>query len=203
MDSIEAVRVGIQNGADAVEVDVRLNTAGGLVLSHNWDKSMEYRGCTALAEVFELIVQHKQIGINCDIKEEEAVPAILALAENMGLGPDQLIFTGESSPRLLSAHPEICKKADVWLNVGGVSETPLDTLIAECRRLGVRALNIDFNGDMAPLIPRIIACGLQVSVWTLNDGESLKRAFALGVLNVTTRDTRLAVKARGMSSLGV
>jgi glycerophosphoryl diester phosphodiesterase len=198
MDSIEAIRVGIQNGADAVEVDVRLNAAGGLILSHNWDKGMEYQGCPALAEAFELVIQHKRIGINCDIKEEKSLPAILALAENMGLGPERLILTGEASLPLLSAHPEIGKKADVWLNVEGVSETLLDPLIAECRLLGIRALNIDFNGDMVPLIPRIIACGFQLSMWTLNDRESLKRAFALGVLNVTTRDTRLAVQIRGM-----
>jgi glycerophosphoryl diester phosphodiesterase len=198
MDSIDAVRVGIQNGADAVEVDVRLNVAGVLVLSHNRDKGMAYQGCPTLADAFELVMRDKRIGINCDVKEEEAVPAILVLAENMGLGPEQLIFTGASSLPLLSAHPEIGKKADVWLNVGGVTETRLDPLIAECRRLGVRALNIDFNGDMTPLIPRIIASGLQVSVWTLNDRESLQRAFALGVLNVTTCDTRLAVAMRGM-----
>jgi glycerophosphoryl diester phosphodiesterase len=56
-----------------------------------------------------------------------------------------------------------------------------------------------------PLLPLILplkARGIQASLWTLNKREPLARAFNLGVLNVTTQDTRLAVELRGTGKPG-
>jgi glycerophosphoryl diester phosphodiesterase len=230
-DSLESVRAGILNGADAVEVDVRSNGEGALILSHDRDESRTYQGHASLADVFELAVRNKRIGVNCDLKERETVRAVLHLAEEMGMGPDQLILTGSSVPSMLAADPEIAEKAAVWLNIEGIGEdyyrtgaevlkpfrhlitdsssgdkllralaghidALIDPIITDCRRLGVRAVNMPFIEELTPFMPRFITGGLQVSVWTLNKRESLDQAFGLGVLNVTTRDTSLAVERR-------
>ncbi|GHT98064.1 hypothetical protein FACS1894142_3880 [Spirochaetia bacterium] len=225
-DSIESVIAGIANGADAVEVDVRFNRRHELILSHNRDETGEYPLRPRLAEAFEPVLKDSRIGINCDIKERETVPAVLKLAEKMGLGPEQLILTGSSVPSMLEQDREIVKKASLWLNIeeivgdyfradaelleffrsvmeNGALQAPagyydklIEPLTANCLRLGVKAVNMPFREAFIPLIPHFIARGLQVSVWTLNNAEALKQAVGLGVLNITTRDTRLAVAIR-------
>jgi glycerophosphoryl diester phosphodiesterase len=213
-----------------VEVDIRRNSAGELILSHDRDESGAYRGRATLAEAFGLVIRDGRAGINCDVKEREAIPAILDLAGRMGLGSGRLIFTGSAAPSTLRDAPEIAKNARVWLNIEEIAEEyyrsgvaapycslsgpcrrdceipealqSLDSLIdpvaEDCLRLGVEALNMPFADPLLPLIPRFKARGLQVSLWTLNKREPLERAFGLEVLNVTTRDTRLALEVRAM-----
>jgi glycerophosphoryl diester phosphodiesterase len=229
-DSAASIQAGIQNRADAVEVDVRCNSAGELVLSHDEDGSGAYRGAVTLAEAFDLVVQDGRLGINCDVKEAEAIPAILRLAGSKGLGPDRLILTGSAGPSILQENREIAEKASVWLNIEEIAEDYYRTgapvfescrhlvnpekhgheilaalpsleflvepLIKDCLALGVPVLNMPYAEPLLPLIPRFKAGGLQVSLWTLNQREPLERAFSLGVLNITTRDTRLAVEVR-------
>jgi glycerophosphoryl diester phosphodiesterase len=222
-DSIESINAGIRNGADAVEVDVRLNGKGVLILSHDKDESRAYPGAVALTEAFEIIVANKRIGINCDVKERETVPAILALAAEEGIGSKQLILTGSSTPSMLAADSGIVKKAAVWLNIEEIVEdyyrigaavikpyihlidakshwyelgALIEPIITDCLRLGVGAVNVPYTEQTKPLIARFIAGGLPVSVWTLNDRKSIEQAFEMGVINVTTRDTKLAVEVR-------
>ncbi|MDR0624235.1 MAG: glycerophosphodiester phosphodiesterase [Treponema sp.] len=236
-DSLDSIRAGIRNGADAVEVDIRCNSAGEIVLSHDRDESGAYRGCASLAEAFDLVIRDGRIGINCDVKERETIPAILNLAGRMGLGPGRLILTGSAAPSTLREAPEIAENAGVWLNIEEIAEdyyrhnepaleccrgligpdkqgheilealpSP-DLLFApavrDCLNLGVRALNMPCTETLLPLIPRLKDRGIQVSLWTLNKRETLERAFGLGVLNITTRDTRLAVKLRGIGKPGL
>jgi glycerophosphoryl diester phosphodiesterase len=218
-----------------VEVDVRLNSAGELILSHDRDKSGVYRGRASLAEAFDLVIRSGGIGINCDVKEREIIPAVLDLAGRKGLGPDRLILTGSAAPSTLREAPETAKKADLWLNIEEVVEdyyrtgAPvlepyrsligldkkdceilttfpsvdflLDSIVRDCLDLGVRAMNMPYEAKLLPLVPRFKAGGIQVSLWTLNKRETLERAFGLGVLNITTRDTLLAaaVRERGKS----
>ncbi|MDR2096819.1 MAG: glycerophosphodiester phosphodiesterase [Treponema sp.] len=233
-DSPDSIRAGIRNGADAVEVDVRINSSGELVLSHDRDESGAYRGCATLAEAFELVIRDGRIGINCDVKERETIPAILDLAGRKGLGPDRLVLTGSAAPSTLRGSPEIARNAGVWLNIEEIVEdyyrigspalepyrsligdgkheyeilaalpSPdflLDPIVKDCLSLGVGAVNMPYAEPLLALIPRFKAGGIQVSLWTLNKRETLARAFGLGVLNITTRDTLLALEVRGRTS---
>jgi glycerophosphoryl diester phosphodiesterase len=235
-DSLDSILAGIRNGADAVEVDIRRNSAGELVLSHDRDESGAYRGRVTLAEAFDLVIRDGGMGINCDVKERETIPAILDLAGRRGLGPGRLILTGSAAPSTLREAPETAKKAGVWLNIEEIAEdyyrsgapalepyrgvigpgkqgheilealpSPdflLDPIVQDCLSLGVRAVNMPYTEPLLPLIPRLKARGIQVSLWTLNEPEPLKQAFGLGVLNITTRDTRLAVELRGIAGPG-
>jgi glycerophosphoryl diester phosphodiesterase len=234
-DSLDSIRQGIRNGADAVEVDIRRNSAGELVLSHDRDESGDYRGCASLAEAFDLVMGNPRIGINGDVKERETIPAILDLAGRKGLGPDLLILTGSAAPSTLKEMPEITKKAGVWLDIEEMvkerhpgiltpelcrilagSDTPgceflealpppdflLEPIVEDCLSLGVRVINMPWAEPLLPLIPRFKTRGIQISLWTLDKRELLERAFGLGVLNITTRDTRLALDVRANLSPG-
>ncbi|MDR3138380.1 MAG: glycerophosphodiester phosphodiesterase [Treponema sp.] len=200
-DSLESVRRGIRFGADAVEVDVRLDKGGLLILSHDKEESRDYPGHARLADVFSLALENGSLAVNCDVKEREAVPAILRLGAEMGMEKERLILTGSSSPAMLRENPGMVKAASFWLNVEELEEDyyragRIEPLIAACLGLGVRVLNMPFADPCIRLIPRIQAAGMGVSVWTLNEETPLRRAFGLGVVNVTTCESRRAVELR-------
>jgi hypothetical protein len=73
----------------------------------------------------------------------------------------------------------------------------LDPIVKDCVSLGVGVINMPWAEPLLPLIPRFKTRGIQISLWTLDKREILERAFGLGVLNITTRDTRLALDVRG------
>jgi glycerophosphoryl diester phosphodiesterase len=116
-DSLESVEAGIRLGADAVEVDIRLDRRGAPALSHNFEEGREYRGRPRLEEAMRLAAGSSRTGINCDVKEGEALGPILETAERTGIGPDRLILTGAVSPGALAENPGILEKAAPWLNI--------------------------------------------------------------------------------------
>ena len=63
-DSLEAIDAGIRFGADAVEVDIRLDKKGVLILAHDEDPEKEYRDHPRLAEAFDLIIRNGKIAVN-------------------------------------------------------------------------------------------------------------------------------------------
>jgi glycerophosphoryl diester phosphodiesterase len=199
-DSMESVCAGIRFGVDAVEVDVRLDKRGVLILSHDKDESRDYPGHIRLADVFALAARDGTLAVNCDVKEREIVPAILRLGAEMGLERDRLILTGSSSPAMIRENPGMVKSAVFWLNLEELAEDyshrGLDPLIENCLSLGVKVVNMPFTDQCIPLIPLIQAGGMGVSVWTLNEEDALRRAFGLGVVNITTRESRQALAVR-------
>ena len=230
-NSLESIDSGIAFGADAVEVDVRFTGKGELILSHDKDPQGEYKDHPSLAKAFDRVIQSGRIAINCDIKENETIPALLELAAKKGIGPDRLVLTGSVTPLVLKENPAILKQAQVWLNIeeclyhfcqtgdeavkpfqylvmGGMNADTLltamaphsaplmEAIISGCQSWGVQVLNMPYVEFTVAHIPEIKKRGLAVSLWTINKEEALKRLFGLGVLNVTTRNTRLAVKTR-------
>lgn len=145
-DSLESIEAGIAFGADAVEVDVRFNKKGDLILSHDEDSAREYREHPRLAEAFNLIVNKHNIAINCDIKEPETIPAILELAREKGIEPQTLILTGSVTPVALRENPCILRRASVWININELllhfyrtqdnAVKPLQDSIRNCREEG-------------------------------------------------------------------
>jgi glycerophosphoryl diester phosphodiesterase len=230
-DSLESIEAGIRYGADAVEVDVRFNKKGVLILSHDEDPEKEYRDHPSLAEAFDLIARDGGIGVNCDIKELDTIRAILELGGEKGISPERLILTGSVTPLSLEENPAILERSSVWINIeeplrhfcrtgdeavrpyrdlimSGMEEDELlaalkphaaslmEAVLTGCLRWGVKVLNMPYMETMAAMIPRMRERGISASVWTVNKEGPLKQLFGLGALNVTTRDTRLAVEAR-------
>jgi len=116
-DSLMSIEAGIRFGADAVEVDVRLNEKGCLILSHDEKKDRKYENHPCLADAFDLIVRSGGIAVNCDIKEVETIPSVLELAAEKGIGPERLILTGSVTPLVLGKNPIILKRSSVWINI--------------------------------------------------------------------------------------
>ena len=230
-NSLLSMKTGLTIGADAAEVDVRLNKRGLLIISHDEDPEKEYRDHPLLAEAFDIIAANDKFAINCDIKEGETIPVVLELAAEKGISPDRLILTGSVYPQTLLDTPAILAESSVWINIEEVlkylnttgnetlkqfknlipygtekdlfrkipassSALIMETIMNACLDWGVKVLNMPYLETIVPLIPMMKDRGLEASVWTINEKERLTQLFNLGVLNVTTRNTALAVKVR-------
>ncbi len=116
-DSLESVVRAIELGVDAVEVDVRMDPAGVLRISH--DKQHDaaaYATHASLEQVFALLGP-TSLSINCDLKEHEHLYALFALAKRHAFGRERLILSGSVSPEQLSYDPGIVSKATVYMNI--------------------------------------------------------------------------------------
>lgn len=117
MDSIESAESGILCEADIIEVDVRADKNGKLILSHDRDEQQLYSGSAELVEIFELIRPSKKVCLNCDIKETEIIPNVLDTARQYGITQDRLYLSGSVTPELLRDMPEIRQKCSVLWNI--------------------------------------------------------------------------------------
>ena len=211
-NSLESVRAGVDLGADFVEVDVRLDPEGTPRLTH--DMPAAYDGLPTLEEAFRVVAAAPGCGINCDLKEGEALEPVLALADRCGLSPEKLAFSGAVPLPLLLREPQIARRAAFFLNsevvcahltgdeslsreaqyryaVGHVPE-----MAALLRRAGARALNAPYQGVPAPLLRAFRAAGVPLSLWTVNDPDSLARLMREDLFNITTRALRDALRLR-------
>ncbi len=211
-NSIESVRTGIALGADFVEVDVRLDPNGIPRLTH--DMPAAYDSLPTLEEAFHVVAAAPRCGINCDLKESDALLPALTLAENCGLCPERLVFSGSTPIPLLLAEPQIARRATFYLNsefvcayLMGDSSLSWEAqfrhiaghtadVAALLKRAGAKALNAPYQGVPAPLLKDLRGAGVQLSLWTVNDPENLSRLMKEDVLNITTRTVRDALRLR-------
>lgn len=116
-DSLESVFRAIQCGADALEVDVRIDQRGVLRISHDHNATMEeYTQCRTLQEVFAAVAQ-TNLRVNCDMKEAELTHEVIALAKAYGLGRDRLWMTGAISPEQLAREPGLRTDVTFFVNI--------------------------------------------------------------------------------------
>ena len=222
-DSYESIELGIALGAEWVEVDVRLDTAGVLRLSH--DARADYSGAETLERAFARVADAK-VSINCDLKEPRALYPVLALAERYGLTGGRLIFSGSVSCDLLAADPEIARKSRVFLNIeelakylysgeaadfaeilrspwsclrpryAEIMDSRIPQLAAAAKSVGAAAINLPFEGLTHAHITRLRACGAELSLWTVNREADMRRLLSEDLLGITTTNVRKAMQVR-------
>ena len=86
-DSFEGIERGIALGAECVEVDVQMDAAGTLRLSH--DARADYSGAETLEKAFARIAD-AGISVNCDLKAPRVIYPVLEMAKRYGLTGGQL-----------------------------------------------------------------------------------------------------------------
>lgn len=121
-NSLDSVMKCISLGADVFEIDVRRDENSVLILSHYEQSQDIYDTCPRLAEVFEIAGKHSEIGINCDLKDEDLPLEVATLAASYGIGPDRLILTGLVAPAFLTKHPAVIHMANIYMNAENILE---------------------------------------------------------------------------------
>lgn len=204
-NSIEFVRYALASPADALEVDIRRCGGGVLRLGHDAADN----DAPTLAEVFALVAESPDKCINCDLKEPGLEEEVCALGRDYGL-TGRMILTGTADPDLYAARSDLRATARLWINseevvpglYDGFRNDPdfppraADRLLAVCRRCGLDTVNLHYRLAIPAFAEPLLAAGVGLSVWTVNEEPDLRHFLAWGVKALTTRSLTAAVRIR-------
>lgn len=116
IDSMDSIELALKYGADAIEVDVRVDQNKELRISHDEVSPEEYLQKLTLWDVLEKISRSDMI-LNCDIKEQKALYRTLDEAEKFGFPPERLILSGCTGVEQLARDQSLAKRARFFLNI--------------------------------------------------------------------------------------
>lgn len=196
-NSLEFIRYALKLPVEAFEVDVRKDSRGELILSHNETQEK----AVGLDQAFALLKAHPDKRINCDLKQPELENAVVELAKEYGVDK-QLIFTGEVNPELFRKgavqYPEVLWFANLecfWPDYGawmrsGVTEEQVAERLEQVleKMLDYEVQGLNWYYEMAEKVfKKTIELGIGISVWTVNDQEKQEIWLGRKVKNITTR----------------
>ncbi len=190
-NSLHSVEVLIAGKADALEVDVRKNLQGELILSHDRDESGEYAGAVTLEKVFKLAAMRPCYKINCDLKETDLERDVLAVAEKVGFGG--LIYTGNVSEEI-AADPVMRKKAELFFNYEDYHT--MEQAVIECKKYGFCGVNPHYSFCTDEFIACMNENNLKISAWTVDDEAAIERLLKKGIYNITTNKVTSAINIK-------
>ncbi len=186
-NSIEAMQAGVDAGADIVEFDLSFTPEGAAVLSHDAPQGVE----PTLADAFDFLRRNPTIRANVDLKQmTDQLPAVQTAAQEAGV-LERIFFTGIEEDWVPGVR-RLCPKIPYYLNYGIDDDRRQDADylagIAELvKSLGALGLNIHHSGATALLADILHQRGLELSVWTVNDPEQIRRIAAIRPDNITSR----------------
>lgn len=162
----------------ALEVDVRRDSDGVLILTHNPPEHGQVY--ITLREAFSM-VRDSLVKVNCDLKEPGLERDVLDLAGSCGFERERLIFTGTLTD--WRDKPEGCS---VWLNAEEVCADMhnLDEVMTLAARYGYNVVNIDYHCVNESVIAGAQAHGLKLSLWTIDDPHQIIHSSQ--IINITT-----------------
>ena len=205
-NSLEFLRTALLSEADAVEVDVRKNGEGKLILSH--DETEE--DAVTLEEAFRMAEGIPKKKINCDLKQKGLEEEIYRLALEYGM-ESRLIFTGDVNPQLFRkesrAFPSVVWYAnlEVFLpdafrllnseeRLNKAGELLLEVL---CEMEAYAAAGINWHYSLAEqVLKQAKEKGIGVSVWTVDEEELMRKFLREHVDNITTKRLKRLITIR-------
>lgn len=208
-NSMEFVHYALSTSADVLELDIRRDKGGNLIIAHD-----EADGeAVGLAGVFAVMKDHPRMRINCDLKEYGLELPVLKLAEECGLCREQILYSGSVRPVELS-EPCDWRSVEVYWNVEecipGIYENtdgdgPEKILTGEtakklasaCHRCGIHTVNICEKYLGEEFLSIMKENGIGISAWTVNEPERVCQLLDLGIRNITTRNLKEALRLRG------
>ncbi len=185
-NSLDAIKSGVENGADIVEFDLYFNKDNVAVLSHDEPKGGE----VTLDEAFNLISTYENVKVNVDVKKCTDLHVVYDLSEKYGI-TERIFFTGINLEDVETVKKE-CPTIPYYLNYEVLKESKqteayLNDLVKIVKDSG--AVGINFNKDSATkeLVDTFHDNGLLVSIWTVNEEKDMYRILYFAPDNITTR----------------
>lgn len=187
-NSLEAIKAGVQNGANIVEFDLYFNNENVAVLSHDKPIGNE----VTLDEAFKLISSYDGVMVNVDVKIcDDNLHVVYDLAEKYNI-TDRIFFTGIFLEDVETVKKE-CPTVPYYLNYEVLKENKqtteyLNDLVKIVKDSG--AVGINFNKDSATkeLVDAFHDNNLLVSIWTVNEIKDMYKILYFAPDNVTTRN---------------
>ncbi|ARP72595.1 glycerophosphodiester phosphodiesterase [Streptomyces pluripotens] len=197
-NTIESLRSALDQGADAVEVDVRLTRDGVPVLLHDetlqrlWghDRPLfslsaeEVRGLTAgsvptLAEALAATRDSRVMVDLCGRVDRRIADRVLDVVRHSGAGDRVYYSAGAEEMLAVRAADPAAEIALTWTTLA----PPRPALLEALRP---RWINYRFSLVDRDLVARVHRDGRLLSVWTPDTRRSLRRLLDLGVDSITT-----------------
>ena len=193
-NSMEYLQLAMQLPIDVLEIDVRKAEDGQLLLSHDPIGDMPL---LTLEEAFAAL-KDSRLCFNCDLKEYNLEDDVLACAKKCGIDTDRILFTGSVTDcrhfmgrgKGITVHinaEELVPDFYERMMVGGsAGKEAMEELLAGARESGYDTLNLDYRVCSEEMFRRCREEQLNLSVWTVDDPEDMRRMCALGAANITT-----------------
>lgn len=195
-NSIEFLEYALNTNVDCVEVDIRKNE-NELVLGHD-----EFSG-VSLKQAFELLKQHPDKKMNCDLKSENLEESVYQCAIDAGVS-EQLIYSGNVDIHKCSDGQKGFEKACVYFNIENVVENiyeekknseDIETALLKIHRSGIKVVNIEYHFLRTYMISLMEQMHLKASVWTVNEKQDQQHFLQMDVVeNMTTRQVKQALE---------
>ncbi len=213
-NSIAFLRYAAGTGVDCLEVDVRLNSHGTLVLAHD----TEAVDPPTLQQAFGIIRSVPGLLLNCDLKKHGLEQAIWRLAKEERVS-DRLIYSGDVSAAAMADEPAMAAAVRWYFNLElrfpRIYTDPSDGLGAcsaayvalelgkTMRMVHADCLNLNWKLWSTALWDALLRAKIPLSVWTPDSEAHLRFFLGQGVANITTRQADRALGLRrGMEESG-
>ncbi len=185
-NSLEAIRKGREAGADIVEFDLRFDSTGRGILSHDENG----KDPVALEEALSLISAYDSLKVNVDCKTTDNLKEVYRLGEEYGI-TDRLFYTGIEEKDVDAAKTQT-PQIPYFLNYKvkrskKKNKEYISSLISLVKEKGALGLNINHRQCSKKMVEMFREEGLQVSVWTANSTFVMLKCLSFAPDNITTR----------------
>lgn len=210
-NSLENINYVLETTADAMELDIRRNHRGELVLAH--DQVADDATAVRLSRAFEALSKHPTMKVNCDLKEGGLEQEVYDLALVYKI-QDRLIYSGAADPsRCLDLPISLYLNLEYFLDSASdlsrirqletATKDEVREFLLACLdklpELNAHSLNMHYSVFDKAFDEDEDASSYAFSLWTVNDPQDLKRYMRAGVRAITTRQLKVALDLRDLS----
>ena len=189
-NSLENIIAAVESGAEMMEVDV-VSDGNRLYLSH--DPSEDPSACVSFETFMSILADVPALRVNCDVKQEGLVPAVMEIAKRYGQ-EWRILFTGSCND---DGHLADGLGADLWVGIwGGDRATVFRDHAEQYAHYRDLVLNVDAGLITDENAAYLKEQGVGLSGWTISNEADLRRFLKLGLTNITTRTPKLALALR-------
>ena len=192
MNSIDSVKVAIDNNAKVIEVDIRQRPDGTVVMAH--DLVVTNNDGVPFEEIVPLL-KGTDVRINLDIKETRVLNNLhKILVENELL--EQSVLTGIETINVKAVKESDCADMEYYLNyMPSRSRVFFDEyrtkLIDLLNETGAVGINCNYKYANSQLSSLLHKNGYKLSVWTVNTERRAKKMLAIKPDNITTKEPQM------------
>ena len=185
-NSLEAIIAGKNAGADIVEFDLRFDSEGMGILSHDKNE----KDPVSLEQALKTISEYEGLRVNVDCKTTDNLKEVYRLGEKYGI-TERLFYTGIEEKDVAAAK-EQTPQIPYFLNYKvdekkKNDEQYIKSLIALVKEKGALGLNINHGQCSRKLVKMFREENLMVSVWTANSVKIMLKCISFAPDNITTR----------------
>ena len=200
VNTIESIEKGFDAGADIAEIDIRFDSAGEPILTHNTLSLDEEKSAVKLSEAFDFIRQYPDKKVNLDIKETKNLIRIQSLAYEKDV-IKQIFFTGVEEA-FVDAVRKSCPDISYYLNcripnIFSFTSLYIDKWLKKTAAAGAVGINLTKSNCSKKLIRAFHKKKMLVSVWTITDEKTAVKYLKMQPDNITCKNPHEVIKLKG------